>query len=61
MIAAEIHCELCAVYGEKVVSGGTVRHWCRMFKTNVQNEEQSGRPSVASYDLAQSFNQTICE
>jgi hypothetical protein len=33
------------------MSGGTLREWCRMFKdgrTNVCNEEQSGRPAVCS-------------
>jgi transposase len=62
--AAEIHRELCAVYGQNVMSGGTVRQWCRMFKdgrTNVHDEEQSGRPSVASDELAQSVEQKICE
>jgi hypothetical protein len=32
MTAAEIHCELCTVYGQNLMSGGTVRQWCRMFK-----------------------------
>jgi hypothetical protein len=32
MIATEIHPELCAVYGQNVMSEGTVRLWCRMFK-----------------------------
>jgi hypothetical protein len=31
MNAAEIHRELCAVYGQNVMSEGTVRQWCRMF------------------------------
>jgi hypothetical protein len=31
MIAAEIHRELCAVYGQNVISEGTVRQRCRMF------------------------------
>jgi hypothetical protein len=43
MSAAEIHRQLCAVvYGENVMSEGTVRQWCRMFKegrTNVHGEE----------------------
>jgi hypothetical protein len=30
--AAEIHRELCVVYGQNVVSEGTVRQWCRIFK-----------------------------
>jgi hypothetical protein len=49
MSAAEIHHELCAVYGQNVICVGTVRQWCRMFKdegTNIHNEDQSGRPSV---------------
>jgi hypothetical protein len=33
MNAAEIHRELCAaVYGQNVISEGTVRQWCSMFK-----------------------------
>jgi hypothetical protein len=32
MNAAEIHHELCTVYGQDVTSEGTVRQWCRMFK-----------------------------
>jgi hypothetical protein len=33
--AAEMHCELCAVYDENVMSEGTVRQRCRMFKDEV--------------------------
>jgi hypothetical protein len=43
-----------AVYGQNVMSEGTVRQWCRMFKdgrTNVHDEEQSDPPSVVSDDL----------
>jgi hypothetical protein len=33
MSAAEIHREICAtVYDQNVMSEGTVRQWCRMFK-----------------------------
>jgi hypothetical protein len=32
MSAAEIHHELCVFYGQNVMSEGTVRQWCRMFK-----------------------------
>jgi transposase len=49
--SAEIHLELCAVYGQNLMSEGTVRQWCRMFKdgrTNVHDEERSGRPSAVS-------------
>jgi hypothetical protein len=30
--ADEIHGELCTDYVENIVSEGTVRQWCRMFK-----------------------------
>jgi hypothetical protein len=49
MSAAKIHREICAVYGQNVISKGTARQWCGMFKdvrTNVQDEELSGQPSV---------------
>jgi hypothetical protein len=42
MSAEEIHRELCAVYGQNVMSAGIVRQWCRMFKdgqTDVHSEE----------------------
>jgi transposase len=46
------------------MSEGTVKQWCRMFKdgrTNVHDEERSGRPSVVSDDLVSSVDQKICE
>jgi transposase len=52
------------VYGQNVMSEGTVRQWCRMFKdgrTDVQNEERSGRISVVSDGLVQSVDQKICQ
>jgi transposase len=62
--AAEIHLELCAVRGQNIMSEGTVRQWCRMFKdgrTNAQDEERSGRQSVVSDDLVQNVDPEICE
>jgi hypothetical protein len=53
-----------AVYSQNVMSEGTVRQWCRMFKDgrkNVHDEERCGRPSVASDDLIQSVDQKVCE
>jgi hypothetical protein len=47
-----------------IMSEGTLRQSCRMFKdghTNVHNEEQSGQPSVVSDDLVQSAGQKNCE
>jgi hypothetical protein len=32
MSAVEIHPELCTIYSQNVMSEGTVRQWCRMFK-----------------------------
>jgi hypothetical protein len=42
MSSEEIHRELCAVYSQTLMSEGTVRQWCRMFKdgqTGVHSEE----------------------
>jgi hypothetical protein len=36
--AVEIHRELCMVYGQNVMSEGTVRLWCRMFKDRQVNK-----------------------
>jgi hypothetical protein len=60
MSAAEIHRELCAVYGKNVMNEGSVRQRCTIFK-NVQYEERSGGPSAVSDDLVQSVDQKICE
>jgi transposase len=61
MSAAEIHRELCAVYDQNtcIMSEGTVRQWCRMFRhgwTNVLDEEWSDRPSLVCDDLIQSVD-----
>jgi transposase len=64
MSAAEIHRELCAVYGHNIMRRGTLRQWCRIFKdgrTDVHDEERSGRPSVESNDFVQNVDQKICE
>jgi hypothetical protein len=62
--AAQIHHELCTVYGQNVTIEGTARQWCKMFKdgqTNVHDKEQRVWPSVVSDDLVQSADQKICE
>jgi hypothetical protein len=54
MSAEEIHHELCVIYGQNVMSEGTIRQWCTMFRdkqTNVHNEEQSVQPPAMSDDL----------
>ena len=60
--AAEIHRQLCEVYGPNVMSDGMVRQWCRLFKegrANVHDEERSGRPSVIKGDLVEKVKTTI--
>jgi [histone H3]-lysine36 N-dimethyltransferase SETMAR len=60
--AAEIHRELCTVYGPNVMSAGVVREWVRAFKsgrTNVHDEERSGRPSVVTDDLVGKIDEKI--
>jgi hypothetical protein len=52
MNGVEIHWELSApVYAQTVMSEGTVRQWCRMFKdgrTNVREEKRNVRPATCS-------------
>jgi hypothetical protein len=52
MSAAEIHRELCATfYSQNVMSEGTARQRCRMFKDgriNVHGGERSGRAAICS-------------
>ena len=60
--AAEIHGQLCEVYGLNVMSDSKVRHWCHLFKEgrmNVHGEERSGRPSVITDNLAEKVNTAI--
>jgi hypothetical protein len=62
MSAAKFHLELCAVCGQNVMSEGTVRQGCRMFKDgriNIHNEERSGRPTVVSDDHDQTVDQKL--
>jgi hypothetical protein len=51
MSVAEIHLELQAIYDQNLMSKGTVRQWCRMFKngrTNVHDEKRSSWPTICS-------------
>jgi transposase len=64
MSTAEIHRELCVVYGQNVVSEGSVRRWCRMLehgRSDVHDEEGSDWPSVVSDDLVQNVDTKIYE
>lgn len=62
--SAEIHRELCTVYGPNIMSEGVVRQWVRFFKngrTNVHDEDRSGRPSVVNDELVNRVNEKIRE
>jgi transposase len=51
MSSTEIYRHSYAIYGQNVMSEGPVRQWNRMFKdgrTNVHDEERSGRPAICS-------------
>ncbi|GBN41819.1 hypothetical protein AVEN_130062-1 [Araneus ventricosus] len=58
--AADIRCELCAVYGPNIMSEGVVCQWVRFFKdgrTNIRGESRSGRPSVVSVDIIKEIDE----
>ena len=60
----EIHRRLVAVYGENVMNAASVRKWCTVFRngrTDVQDTERSGRPSVITDALKQNVNRIIQE
>jgi hypothetical protein len=51
---ADIHRQICEVYGENAMNDGMVRKWVRQFnegRENVHDEARSGRPSVVNDDL----------
>jgi hypothetical protein len=53
MNAAEMHRELCAVYGQNVLSEGSVRQWRGMFKDELTGGEVVGRSYVVNDELVQ--------
>jgi histone-lysine N-methyltransferase SETMAR len=60
--AIDIHRQLTAVYGEGIMNESSVRKWCRMFnegRTNVHDEERSGRPSLITEDLKKQIDEQI--
>jgi hypothetical protein len=60
---AEIYRQVCEVYGENAKSDGMVR-WCMMFsegRTNVHDDDRSGRPSLVTADLLDQVNEKIRE
>jgi hypothetical protein len=61
---ADIHCQICEVYGENSMSDGMVRKWVRKFNEgpdNMSDEPQSGRPSVVSDVLVHAVKAKVHE
>jgi transposase len=61
---AEIYRQVCEVHEENTTSDGMVRRWCRMFsegRTNVYDDDRSGRPSLVTADLLDQVNEKIQE
>ena len=64
MKPAEIHRQLCDVYGEHAMSSSMVRRWVRLFnegRENVHDDPRSGRPSVVNEDLVRAVEEKIRE
>lgn len=62
--AVDIYREISAVYGENIMSEGMVRKWVRAFKdgrSNVHDEERSGRPSLITDELIGKVDEKIQE
>jgi hypothetical protein len=60
----EIHRELCAVYGNNIMNESSVRKWCIQFKngrTDVHDQEKSGRPSIVTDDLVAKVDEKVRE
>ena len=54
MTPAEIHRQVCDVYGEQAVISSVVRRWVRLFnegRENMHDDPRSGRPSLVNEDL----------
>ena len=61
---AEIHRQLCDVYGEHAVSSSMVRRWVRLFnegRGNVHDDARSGRSPVVNEDLVRAVEEKIRE
>jgi hypothetical protein len=58
---AEIHPQVCEVYGENAMSDGMMR-WCTTFsegRTNVHDDYRNGRPSLVTANLLDQVNENI--
>jgi hypothetical protein len=61
---ADIHRQICEVYGENATSDGMVRKWVRQFNEgheNVHDEARSGWPSVVNDDLVRAVDSNVHE
>jgi hypothetical protein len=64
MKAADIHRQLCEVYGEHAMSDSVVRRWVRHFnegRENVHDDPLRGRPSVVNKNLVHAVEWNIQE
>ena len=64
MTPAEIHCQLCDMYGVYAMSSSMVRRRVRLFnegRENVRDDPRSGRPSVVYEDLVRAVEAKIRE
>jgi hypothetical protein len=61
---ADIHHQLCEVYGEHAMSESIVRRWVRHFnegRENVHDDTRSGRPYVVNEDLVRAVEEKFQE
>ena len=61
---AEIHRQLCDVYGKHAMSSSMVWRWVRLFnegRENVHDDPRSGRPSVVNENLGRAVEEKIRE
>jgi len=64
MTPAEIHRQLCDVYGEHAMSSSVVWRWVRLLnegRENVHDDPQSGRPSTVNENLVRAVEEKIRE
>jgi transposase len=64
MKPADIHRQLCEVYGEHAMSDSMVRRWMKHFKEgceNVHDDPRSGQPSMVNEDLVHAVEEKIQE
>ena len=59
---AKRHRQITDMYGENVMSDSIVRQWCHEFsdfRTNIHDEDRSGRPSLVTDELEQRLDDNI--